>query len=38
MSKFLIQAIVVVALVGSGGQFVRGDEAPAKATISIWGS
>lgn len=31
MSKFLIQAIVVVALVGSGGQFVRGDEGSSKS-------
>ncbi len=31
MSKFLIQAIVVVALVGPGGQFVRGDEGSSKS-------
>lgn len=31
MSKFLIQAIVVMALVGSGGQFVRADEGSSKS-------
>lgn len=31
MSKFLIQAIVVLALVGPGGQFVRADEGSSKS-------